>query len=116
MVMPTAIGPNRMQFRQLNRIAFDEPGRLPPRLARIVSRTAALLLDRPVLRSSCEFTAADFPIWHHKQCQQPPRPASGDGPIGPFRRRAKRCCPETPGRGAVTRPHRSEGEDSAMLS
>ncbi len=28
MVMPTAIGPNRMQFRQLNRIAFDEPGPL----------------------------------------------------------------------------------------
>lgn len=116
MVMPTAIGPNRMQFRQLNRIAFDEPRRLPPGLARIVSRTAARLLDRPVFRSSCEFTAADFPIWHHKQYQQPPRLASGDGPIGPFRRWAKRFYPETPGRGALSLPHRSEGEDSAVLS
>ncbi|MEV8006973.1 Rieske 2Fe-2S domain-containing protein [Streptomyces parvus] len=116
MVMPTAIGPNRMQFRQLNRIAFDEPGSLPAGLARIVSRTAARLLDRPVFRSSCEFTAADFPIWHHKQYQQPPRLASGDGPIGPFRRWAGRFYPEAPGNGVVTRPHRSEGEDSTVPS
>ncbi|MFH9230752.1 Rieske 2Fe-2S domain-containing protein [Streptomyces globisporus] len=116
MVMPTAIGPNRMQFRQLNRIAFDEPGRLPPGVARIVSRTAARLLDRPIFRSSCEFTAADFPIWHHKQYQQPPRLASGDGPIGPFRRWAGRFYPESPGRGAVARPHRGEGEGRPVLS
>ncbi|MCI4042020.1 Rieske 2Fe-2S domain-containing protein [Streptomyces sp. TRM75563] len=115
MVMPTAVGPNRMQFRQLNRIAFDEPSRLPPRSARLVSRVAARLLDRPVFRSSCEFTAADFPIWHHKQYQQPPRLASGDGPIGPFRRWAKRFYPETPGRTSVPRPHRGEGEDGAVL-
>ncbi|XCM28138.1 Rieske 2Fe-2S domain-containing protein [Streptomyces parvus] len=116
MVMPTAIGPNRMQFRQLNRIAFDEPGPLPAGLARIVSRTAARLLDRPVFRSSCEFTAADFPIWHHKQYQQPPRLASGDGPIGPFRRWARRFYPEAPCNGVVARPHRSEGEDSTVPS
>ncbi|MEU7332835.1 Rieske 2Fe-2S domain-containing protein [Streptomyces parvus] len=116
MVMPTAIGPNRMQFRQLNRIAFDEPGPLPAGLARIVSRTAARLLDRPVFRSSCEFTAADFPIRHHKQYQQPPRLASGDGPIGPFRRWARRFYPEAPGNGVVARPHRSEGEDSTVPS
>ncbi|MFJ3967353.1 Rieske 2Fe-2S domain-containing protein [Streptomyces parvus] len=116
MVMPTAIGPNRMQFRQLNRIAFDEPGPLPAGLARIVSRTAARLLDRPVFRSSCEFTAADFPIWHHKQYQQPPRLTSGDGPIGPFRRWARRFYPETPGNGVVARPHRSEGADSTVPS
>ncbi|MET8725591.1 Rieske 2Fe-2S domain-containing protein [Streptomyces parvus] len=116
MVMPTAIGPNRMQFRQLNRIAFDEPGPLPAGLARIVSRTAARLLDRPVFRSSCEFTAADFPIWHHKQYQQPPRLASGDGPIGPFRRWARRFYPEAPGTGVVARPHRSEGGDSTVPS
>ncbi|MCC8477461.1 Rieske 2Fe-2S domain-containing protein [Streptomyces globisporus] len=116
MVMPTAIGPNRMQFRQLNRIAFDEPGRLSPGLARIVSRTAARLLDRPVFRSSCEFTAADFPIWHHKQYQQPPRLASGDGPIGPFRRWARRFYPDTPGNGVVARPRRGEGENRAVPS
>ncbi|MGW3216203.1 Rieske 2Fe-2S domain-containing protein [Streptomyces parvus] len=116
MVMPTAIGPNRMQFRQLNRIAFDEPGRLSPGLARIVSRTAARLLDRPVFRSSCEFTAADFPIWHHKQYQQPPRLASGDGPIGPFRRWARRFYPDTPGNGVVARPCRGEGENRAVPS
>ncbi|MFQ6853660.1 Rieske 2Fe-2S domain-containing protein [Streptomyces sp. 35M1] len=116
MVMPTAIGPNRMQFRQLNRIAFDEPGPLPAGLARIVGRTAARLLDRPVFRSSCAFTAADFPIWHHKQYQQPPRLASGDGPIGPFRRWARRFYPETPGNGVVARQHRTEGEDSTVPS
>ncbi|MFE1479008.1 hypothetical protein ACFW6N_34835 [Streptomyces cyaneofuscatus] len=44
--------------------------------------------------SSCEFTAADFPIWHTKQYQQPPRLAPGDGPIGPFRRWARRFYPQ----------------------
>lgn len=114
MVMPTAIGPNRMQFRQLNRIAFAEPGRLPPPLARAVSRTAARLLDRVIFRSSCEFTAADFPIWHHKQYQQPPRLASGDGPIGPFRRWARRFYPPPPGNGPLPRPVRGEEEDTAV--
>ncbi|MFG2226256.1 Rieske 2Fe-2S domain-containing protein [Streptomyces sp. NPDC048644] len=93
MVMPTAIAPNRMQFRQLNRIAFSEPARLPAPLARVVSRTAARLLDRSIFRSSCEFTAADFPVWHHKLYQQPPGLAHGDGPIGPFRRWAQRFYP-----------------------
>ncbi|NEC43531.1 Rieske 2Fe-2S domain-containing protein [Streptomyces sp. SID8016] len=116
MVMPTAIGPNRMQFRQLNRLAFDEPGGLPPGVARIVSRTAARLLERPVFRSSCEFTAADFPIWHHKQYQQPPRLAAGDGPIGPFRRWAERFYPEPPGRNVASRRRRGEDEGSTVLS
>lgn len=93
MVMPTAIGPNRMQFRQLNRLAFNEPGRLPGPLARAVSRTAARLLNRTIFRASCEFTAADFPVWHHKQYRQPPRLANGDGPIGPFRHWARRFYP-----------------------
>ncbi len=93
MVMPTAIAPGRMQFRQLNRIAFTEPRRLPPPLARTVSRTAARLLDGPIFRSSCDFTAADFPIWNHKRYLQPPRLAHGDGPIGPFRRWARQFYP-----------------------
>lgn len=94
MVMPTAIAPNRMQFRQLNRIAFREPSRLPAPLARAVSRTAARLLEGPVFRSSSAFTAADFPIWNHKRYQQPPRLAQGDGPIGPFRRWARQFYPQ----------------------
>ncbi|GLF95004.1 Rieske 2Fe-2S domain-containing protein [Streptomyces yaizuensis] len=93
MVMPTAIGPNRMQFRQLNRLAFTEPAALPGPLARTVSRTAERLLNRAVFRASCAFTAADFPIWDHKQYRQPPRLAQGDGPIGPFRRWARRFYP-----------------------
>ncbi|MFC5155498.1 Rieske 2Fe-2S domain-containing protein [Streptomyces amakusaensis] len=93
MVMPTAIGPNRMQFRQLNRIAFSQPGRLPGPLARAVSRTATRLLNRPIFRASREFTAADFPVWHHKLYRQPPRLAHGDGPIGSFRHWARRFYP-----------------------
>ncbi|MET7505504.1 Rieske 2Fe-2S domain-containing protein [Streptomyces microflavus] len=116
MVMPTAIAPNRMQFRQLNRIAFAEPGRLPKPLARAVSRTAARLLDRAVFRSSCEFTAADFPIWHTKQYQQPPRLAPGDGPIGPFRRWARRFYPQPADRAPMTRLHHGAGEDGAVVS
>lgn len=68
-----------------------------------MSRTAARLLDRAVFKSSCEFTAADFPIWNHKQYQQPPRLAPGDGPIGPFRRWARRFYPPQPGKDRVTR-------------
>ncbi|MYY14563.1 MULTISPECIES: Rieske 2Fe-2S domain-containing protein [unclassified Streptomyces] len=105
-VLPTPVGPNRMQFRQRNRIAFDEPARLPPPLARAVSRTAARLLEGAVFRSSCEFTAADFPIWHHKEYRHPPRLAAGDGPIGPFRRWARRFYPPVPverGGGQVVR-------------
>lgn len=93
MVMPTAIAPNRMQFRQSNRITLAEPSRLSPPLARVVSRTAARLLQRPLFRFSCDFTAADFPIWNHKRYQQPPRLAHGDGPIGLFRRWARRFYP-----------------------
>ncbi|MER7516742.1 Rieske 2Fe-2S domain-containing protein [Streptomyces sp. NPDC126499] len=92
-VMPTAIAPNRMQLRQSNRIVFAEPSRLPRPLARAVSRTAARLLERPLFWSSCAFTAADFPIWNHKRYEQPPRLAHGDGPIGPFRRWARRFYP-----------------------
>ncbi|MFI9630319.1 Rieske 2Fe-2S domain-containing protein [Streptomyces sp. NPDC052042] len=103
MVMPTAIAPNRMQFRQQNRVAFSEPARLPAPLARVASRTAARLLDRAIFRSSCEFTAADFPIWHHKQYRQPPGLAHGDGPIGPFRRWARRFYP-APGEDPGLRP------------
>ncbi|GHH71830.1 (2Fe-2S)-binding protein [Streptomyces sulfonofaciens] len=93
MVMPTAIARGRMQFRQLNRIAFAEPHRLPRPLARAVSRTAARLLDGPIFRSSCAFTAADFPIWHHKRYLQPPGLARGDGPIGAFRHWARQFYP-----------------------
>ncbi|CAM5650599.1 hypothetical protein SCALM49S_02026 [Streptomyces californicus] len=99
MVMPSAIGPNRMQFRQLNRLAFDEPGGLPPGVARIVSRTAARLLERPVFRSSREFTAADFPILHLKQYQQP-APAGRRG-------RADRAVPAL-GRAVLSRAARQE--------
>ncbi|MEU0400889.1 Rieske 2Fe-2S domain-containing protein [Streptomyces sp. NPDC006197] len=94
MIMPTAIAPNRMQLRQSNRIALAEPSRLPRPLARAVSRTAARLLERPLFRSSCDFTAADFPIWSHKQYEQRPRLAQGDGPIGPFRRWARQFYPQ----------------------
>ena len=97
MVMPTAIAPNRMQFRQRNRVAFTEPARLPAPLARAVSRAAARLLDRAVFRSSCEFTAADFPVWHHKEYRRPPGLAPGDGPIGPFRRWALQFYPPPSG-------------------
>ncbi|MFE3020491.1 Rieske 2Fe-2S domain-containing protein [Streptomyces sp. NPDC059256] len=95
MVMPTAIGPRRMQFRQLNRLSFAEPAALPGPLARTVSRTASRLLNRLIFRASCEFTAADFPIWHTKEYRQPPRLAHGDGPIGPFRHWARRFYPTT---------------------
>ncbi|WP_411095338.1 Rieske 2Fe-2S domain-containing protein [Streptomyces sp. 021-3] len=95
-VLPTAIGPNRMQLRQLNRLTFDEPTRLPDPLARAVSRAATRVLDRAVFKASCAFTAADFPVWHHKQYVQPPRLAHGDGPIGPFRRWARRFYPPQP--------------------
>lgn len=95
-VLPTAIGPNRMQLRQLNRLTFDEPARLPAPLARAVSRAATRVLDRAVFKASCAFTAADFPVWHHKQYVQPPRLAHGDGPIGPFRRWARRFYPPQP--------------------
>ncbi|MEE1751924.1 Rieske 2Fe-2S domain-containing protein [Streptomyces sp. SP18CS02] len=107
MVMPTAIAPNRMQFRQQNRIAFDEPARLPAPLARAASRTAARMLDGAVFRSSCEFTAADFPIWNHKQYRQPPGLAAGDGPIGPFRRWARRFYPPQ-GKDEVPLPDQGE--------
>ncbi|ANW21712.1 Rieske 2Fe-2S domain-containing protein [Streptomyces clavuligerus] len=102
-VLPTAISPNRMQFRQLNRIAFDEPGWLPGPLARVVSRTAERVLNGAVFRASCAFTAADFPIWDTKQYRQPPQLAHGDGPIGPFRRWARRFYPETAVGGAGAR-------------
>ncbi|WP_408907526.1 hypothetical protein [Streptomyces albidoflavus] len=36
-------------------------------------------------------------MWHHKQYVQPPRLAHGDGPIGPFRRWARRYYPPQPG-------------------
>ncbi|MFB7916508.1 Rieske 2Fe-2S domain-containing protein [Streptomyces sp. NPDC056061] len=114
MVMPTAIAPNRMQFRQQNRVAFSEPARLPAPLARAVSRTAARLLDRAIFRSSCEFTAADFPIWNHKQYQQPPRLGIGDGPIGPFRHWARRFYP-SPDRAPVPRPDLGARDEEAEV-
>ncbi|MDT3395954.1 Rieske 2Fe-2S domain-containing protein [Streptomyces sp. B1866] len=94
MVMPTGIGPGRMQFRQSNRVAFQEPSRLPPPLARAVARGTARLLERPLFWFNSAFTAADIPVWHHKSYQQPPRLAQGDGPIGPFRRWARQFYPE----------------------
>ncbi|HBF81687.1 MAG TPA: (2Fe-2S)-binding protein, partial [Streptomyces sp.] len=36
---------------------------------------------------------------HHKEYVQPPRLAPGDGPIGPFRRWARRFYPPPPGTG-----------------
>ncbi|MGW9601009.1 Rieske 2Fe-2S domain-containing protein [Streptomyces albidoflavus] len=104
-VLPTAIGPNRMQLRQLNRLTFDEPARLPAPLARAVSRVATRVLDRAVFKASCAFTAADFPIWHHKQYVQPPRLAHGDGPIGPFRRWARRFYPPQPATAPTSAGH-----------
>lgn len=88
-VMPTAITPNRMQLRQGNRIALDQPGWLPPSLAPTLTRLATRLLQRPLFRSSCDFTAADFPIWGNKTYLQHPRLCQGDGPIGQFRRWAR---------------------------
>ncbi|WP_431045196.1 Rieske 2Fe-2S domain-containing protein [Streptomyces sp. P1-3] len=96
-IMATMIAPNRMQFRQSTRFAVTEPSRLPPRLARLVSRSLARLLARPMFRFSCEFTAVDFPIWDTKEYRMPPGLAKGDGPIGPFRHWAQQFYPPPPG-------------------
>ncbi|MEV0848377.1 Rieske 2Fe-2S domain-containing protein [Streptomyces sp. NPDC049954] len=101
-VMPTAIGPHRMQFRQLNRLEFAGPGFLPAPAARLASRTAERVLSRAVFRASCEFTEADFPVWHHKQYRKPPRLAQGDGPIGAFRQWARDFYPAPAERGEGT--------------
>ncbi|MFE2873192.1 Rieske 2Fe-2S domain-containing protein [Embleya sp. NPDC059259] len=92
-VMPTAIAPNRMQLRQANRVTVTEPSWSTPGLARTVTRAVTRALEWPLFRSSCAFTAADFPIWHHKRYQQPPRLGLGDGPIGAFRHWARKFYP-----------------------
>lgn len=85
---------------------------MPAPLARVLSRTAARLLNGAIFRSSCEFTAADFPVRNHKQYQQPPRLAPGDGPIGPFRRWARRFYPPPQDQDGA-RAGRSERSDGA---
>ncbi|MFF4768180.1 Rieske 2Fe-2S domain-containing protein [Streptomyces sp. NPDC001255] len=101
MILPTAIGPHRMQFRQRNRVAFSEPARLPAPVAKAVSRTAARVFEGLLFKSNIEFTAADFPIWDSKKYVQPPKLGQGDGPIGPFRRWAKRFYPPEPASAVV---------------
>lgn len=99
-VLATMIAPNRMQFRQSGRLLVAAPARLPEPLARPLSRSLTRLLAGPMFHSSCEFTAADFPIWDTKEYRSRPRLARGDGPIGPFRRWARQFYPPP----ANTRP------------
>ncbi|MGP4001778.1 Rieske 2Fe-2S domain-containing protein [Streptomyces sp. 8N706] len=93
LVMATMIAPGRMQFRQASRIAVAGPSWLPPSVGRGVGRALSRLLARPMFRWSCDFTAADFPIWSTKEYQSPPRLAQADGPIGPFRHWARQFYP-----------------------
>ncbi|MEV7929409.1 MULTISPECIES: Rieske 2Fe-2S domain-containing protein [unclassified Kitasatospora] len=96
LVMATMVAPGRMQFRQASRFSFDEPSRLPPAVGRAVSRSLSSLLAGPMFKRSCEFTAADFPIWSTKKYLSPPRLAPGDGPIGALRHWARQFYPPDP--------------------
>ncbi len=96
MVMATMITPNRLQLRQSNRVQFSEPRWLPKLPARQVSRSLTRLLAGPLFKGSCDFTAADFPIWDTKKYLPLPRLAPGDGPIGSFRHWARQFYPQVP--------------------
>ncbi|MFJ2861526.1 Rieske 2Fe-2S domain-containing protein [Kitasatospora sp. NPDC087314] len=94
LVMATMVAPGRMQFRQASRFSFAPPAALPPALGRAVSRSLSRLLSGPMFKWSCEFTAADFPIWSTKKYLSPPRLAPGDGPIGALRHWARQFYPQ----------------------
>ncbi|MGX4733422.1 Rieske 2Fe-2S domain-containing protein [Kitasatospora griseola] len=104
LVMATQTAPGRMQFRQASRFLVTEPSVLPTALARTVSRSLTRLLAGPMFRFSCEFTAADFPIWSTKQYLSRPRLAAGDGPIGPFRRWSRQFYPPDRTNGRLPQP------------
>ena len=96
MVMATMVAPNRFQLRQSSRLLLADPKGLPKPLARWTARALTRVLAGPMFKWSCDFTAADFPVWDTKKYLSPPGLAQGDGPIGPFRHWARQFYPAAP--------------------
>ncbi|MFF3767561.1 Rieske 2Fe-2S domain-containing protein [Streptomyces sp. NPDC001922] len=113
LVTATMIAPGRMQFRQASRFAVAAPARWSPRAARLLGRALSRVLARPMFRWSCDFTAADFPIWNTKEYTSPPRLAPGDGPIGPFRHWARQFYPQNVGSQVLPGPGTGTGTKSS---
>ncbi|WP_409000347.1 Rieske 2Fe-2S domain-containing protein [Streptomyces europaeiscabiei] len=108
-LMPTVVGPWRIQLRFAACIRISPPRWLPSRLGRHVARTVSGALCSFGLRSTITglTLGADSPIWHTKQHQPAPRIADGDGPIMAYRRWAKQFY--------SARPHRDGEAGSAGL-
>ncbi|MFC4506052.1 MULTISPECIES: Rieske 2Fe-2S domain-containing protein [Streptomyces] len=94
-IMPTVVGPWRIQLRFAACLRLPAPRWLPPRLGQALAYAAARALCDIGLRA----TAAGFvlnddsPIWHTKRYQPAPRLADGDGPIMAYRRWAQQFYP-----------------------
>lgn len=87
-VLPTVVGPWRIQLRFAACLRLSPPSWLPSRLGKAAATAASRVLCNFGLRSTAAsfVLADDSPIWHTKQYQPAPRIADGDGPIMAYRR------------------------------
>ncbi|MFD4916803.1 hypothetical protein ACFWNR_26730 [Streptomyces virginiae] len=94
-IMPTVVGPWRIQLRFAACLRLPAPRWLPDRLGQVLAYAGARALCDIGLRT----TAAGFvlnddsPIRHTKRYQAAPRLADGDGPIMAYRRWAQQFYP-----------------------
>jgi nitrite reductase/ring-hydroxylating ferredoxin subunit len=87
LVLPTPIEAERIEFRiGLSLRHFRDSPRVPESLRRIPPAVASAVLVPALLAVYRRDVAKDFPIWEAKRYVDPPALASGDGPVGLYRR------------------------------
>jgi nitrite reductase/ring-hydroxylating ferredoxin subunit len=85
-ILPTPVGPWRLQYRFASSAAVTPAGPMKGKLGGISASLAARGLRRMLFHMILKDNYDDFAVWQYQKFVEPPRLAKGDGPIGKYRK------------------------------